>query len=136
MTAKTPPEQLPKKTIKERSMTASEFAAVEQLLDISPDRIKAARLVLVDGMTYEGAAKVVGLGWTRQAVTSCINVVLRKFKAYQAALAAAQANKEIPDGWEQITLVAPRDLIPAFHAQIKATAASDQAPNKPEEKEQ
>ena len=110
-------------------MTAAEFAAVEPLLKISHERIKAARLALVDGMTYEGAAKVLALGWSRQAVGDCVRVVWREFEAYQAAVAAAQRSKgAIPEGWEQITLVAPKELIPEFYAQIAAAAPGSKVP--------
>jgi hypothetical protein len=131
MTAKKSPEELLRKgSAKKRSMTASEFAAVEPLLSISPERIKAARLALVDGMTYEGAAKVLALGWSRQAVGDCVRVVWREFEAFQKASAAAHRNKTIPEGWEQITLVAPRELIPGFYAQIAAVAPGSKAPAK------
>ncbi|RRW37667.1 TrfB-related DNA-binding protein [Ectopseudomonas oleovorans] len=129
MTAKKSPEDLPRKgSAKKRSMTAPEFASVEPLLKISPERTKAARLVLVDGMTYEGAATVIGLGWTRQAVNDCVRVVWRDFQAFQKASAAAHSNKAIPEGWEQITLVAPRELIPEFYAQIAAAASGGKPP--------
>jgi len=111
-------------------MTASEFAAVQPLLNISAERIKAARLALVDGMTYEGAAQTLALGWSRQAVGDCVRVVWREFEALQAAIAAAQKNKEIPEGWEQVTLVAPRELIPSFYAQIAAAAPGSNPPVK------
>lgn len=131
MTAKKSPEDLLRKgSAKKRSMTASEFAAVEPLLKISPERIKAARLVLVDGMTYEGAATVVGLGWTRQAVNDCVRVVWGEFQDFQKAIAAAHRSKTIPEGWEQITLVAPRELIPEFYAQIAAAAPGGKTPAK------
>lgn len=131
MTAKKSPEDLLRKgSAKKRSMTASEFAAVEPLLKIKTERIKAARLVLVDGMTYEGAAKVIGLGWTRQAVNDCVRVVWREFQAFQKASVAAQTNKTIPEGWEQITLVAPSELIPEFYAQIAAAAPGGKTPAK------
>nr|WP_031943360.1 TrfB-related DNA-binding protein [Pseudomonas sp. NFPP33]AGH89226.1 KorA: transcriptional repressor [uncultured bacterium] len=136
MTAKKSPEQLLRKgSAKKRSMTASEFAAVEPLLNISPERIKAARLALVDGMTYEGAATVIGLGWSRQAVGDCARVVWREFEAFQKASAAAHRNKTIPEGWEQITLVAPRELIPDFYAQIAAAAPGNKKPAKRKQKQ-
>jgi len=103
------------------SMTAQEFAALEPFLkNISADRVKAARLVLVDDMTHAAAAQVINLGWTRQAVADCVRVVARRFAAFQKANAIAQSDRSIPEGWERITLVSPRELIPRFYAQIAA----------------
>lgn len=130
MTAKKEPTALLRKGAEQRrSMTAAQFAVIEPLLRISPERMKAARLVLVDGMTYEGAANVIGQGWTRQAITSCITPVWRKFQAYQAALGTAEG-KAIPEGWEQVTLVAPRETIRDLHDKIASIPAAAVVPKK------
>lgn len=130
MTAKKSPEKLLRKgPTKKLSMTAAEFSALEPFLtNISPDRVKAARLVLVDGMTHEGAAKVINLGWTRQAVADCVRVVRTAFQAFQKASAVAQSDKAIPAGWERITLIAPSELIPGFYEQIAAHAPGTKRP--------
>lgn len=137
MTAKKSPDALLRKgPSKKLSMTAVEFAALEPFLDnISTERLKAARLVLVDGMTYEGAAKVINLGWTRQAVADCVRVVRKAFQAFQKASAVAQSDKEIPPGWERVTLVAPSELISDFYEQIAAHAPGTKRPGSSPSKE-
>lgn len=110
-----------------RSMTASEFASVVPLVAISQQRIEAARLVLVEGMTYAEAANHIGLGWTRQAVNDCIQHVWKQFQKYQES---RSANAEVPSGWEQVTLTAPKELIANFYKQI-ADAALNAPAGKP-----
>ena len=64
-------------------MNAVEFESVRHLLNISDERIKAARSVLVDGETYQNAANQ--FGWSRQAVGDTINVVWRTLLKYRKA---------------------------------------------------
>lgn len=106
---------------KRRSMTAAEFEAVKPFLNISEDRIKAARLALVDQMTLQGVGSM--FGWTRQAVGACVKAVWEKFEAYQESQ-TAQAASDIPPGFERVTLVAPKELIPEFYARIAAAVGS------------
>lgn len=107
-----------------KSMTAADFAAVEPLLSISPERIKAARLCLVDDLSYEASANAIGLGWSRQAVGDCVRVVWKEYEKYQKSRAISRGNeKEVPPGWEQVTLTAPSHLIPELYALIAAAAA-------------
>lgn len=102
--------------VKRRSMTAAEFESVMPFLrNISEERKKAARMALVDGMTLQGIGNI--FGWSRQAVSICVDVVWREFQNYQDSLNAQQKG-HLPDGWERVTLVAPAELIPGFYAQI------------------
>lgn len=107
--------------MKKRSMTAAEFDAVKPFLNISEERIKAARMALVDQMTLQAVGNI--FGWTRQAVGFCVNAVWEKFQAYQQSL-TAQAGNGVPEGFERVTLVAPKELIPGFYAQIAAAVAA------------
>lgn len=105
-----------------RSLTAAEFDAVAPFLNISEDRKKAARMALVDQMTLQSVGNV--FGCTKQAVADCTTRVWREFEAYQQSLNAQRAG-ELPEGWERVTLVAPKELVASFYAQIaEATRAS------------
>lgn len=111
--------------VKRRSMTAAEFESVMPFLrNISEERKKAARMALVDGMTLQGIGNI--FGWSRQAVSICVDVVWREFQNYQDSLNAQQKG-HLPDGWERVTLVAPADLIPGFYAQIAEATARKKA---------
>jgi hypothetical protein len=107
--------------MKKRSMTAAEFDAVKPFLNISEERIKAARMALVDQMTLQAVGDI--FGWSRQAVGFCVNAVWEKFAAYQESL-TAQVGSDLPEGYERVTLVAPKELIPGFYAQIAAAVAA------------
>ena len=106
-----------------KSMTAAEFSALEPLLNISPERVKAARLCLVDGLSYEASAKAIGLGWSRQAAADCVRVTWKEWEKYQKSRAISATNKDVPPGWEQVTLMAPSELLPQFYALIAAASA-------------
>jgi len=108
-----------------RRMTAAEFEAVRPLLNISDDRIKAARLALVDGQTL--AAVGYQFGWSRQAVGDAVSVVWKTLESYhESQRVAANAGALLPPGWEQVTLIAPVNLIGKFRREI-AEAASESA---------
>jgi len=94
---------MPKARIKRR-LSAAEFDTVRPLLKISDDRITAARAHLVDGLTMQAVG--------------------------ESQKAAAHAAGELPEGWEQVTLVAPSHLIEKFRYEIA------QAAPKPEKKKQ
>lgn len=102
------------------------------LQGISPDRIEAARLVLLEGMTNEGAAKTIDRGWSRQAVGDCVRVVRREFEAFQKASALAHSDKSIPEGWERVSLVLPSELLPEVYALIARHAPSAKTAGKEE----
>lgn len=98
-------------------MTAAEFEALRPLLKISSDRIAAARAVLVDGLTYQAVGDQ--FGWTRQAAGDAVNIVWRTLQRYhESQKATANAGMSLPDGWEQVTLIAPSYLIPKFRGEI------------------
>ena len=98
-------------------MTTQEFEAVRPLLNISDDRINAARSALVAGQTLQGVANI--YGWSRQAVGDAVRVVWNTFEKYhESQRAAASAGMVLPPGWEQVTLIAPSALIAEFRQQI------------------
>lgn len=98
-------------------MTAVEFEALRPLLNISEDRMAAARAVLVDGLTYQAAGD--RFDWTRQAAGDAVDVVWRTLQRYhESQKAAVNTGTSLPDGWEQVTLIAPSYLIPKFRGEI------------------
>lgn len=98
-------------------MTAAEFEALRPLLNISDDRVTAARAVLVDSLTYQAVGDQ--FGWTRQAVGDAVGIVWRTLERYhESQKATANAGLSLPDGWEQVTLIAPSYLIPKFRGEI------------------
>lgn len=112
-----------------RRMTAAEFEAVRPLLNISDDRIKAARLALVDGQTLQAVGDQ--FGWSRQAVGDAVSVVWKKLEDYhESQRVAANAGALLPPGWEQVTLIAPIHLIAKFRSEI-AQASPPPMPGKP-----
>jgi hypothetical protein len=102
-------------------MSAHEFDPLIPLLDISAERIAAARAVLVDDKTLEMAAAP--YGWTRQAVNSAITIVWRTRERFLEAQAIS-AGALLPAGWELVTLVAPTPLVEKFKEDIAAHAAT------------
>ena len=103
-----------------RRMTAAEFDAVCPLLKFSEDRLNATRSALVDGQSLVDVATV--YGWTRQAMSKSVKVVWDTFERYQesqrAAARGGQPRPKLPEGWEEVTLIAPRDLIAKFKREI------------------
>lgn len=105
-------------------MSAAEFLSVQPLLRISPERIEAARLCLVEGATMAAAGQK--FGWSRQSVAEAVDVVWKALENFNAAQSAAQsASSHLPPGWEQVTLVAPHELVQKFRFEIAAAAARD-----------
>jgi hypothetical protein len=102
-------------------MSAHEFDPLIPLLDISAERIAAARAVLVDDKTLEMAAAP--YGWTRQAVNSAITIVWRTRERFLEAQAIS-AGALLPAGWELVTLVAPTALVEKFKEDIAAHTAT------------
>jgi hypothetical protein len=101
-----------------RSMTAAEFEAVRHLLNISDERVEAARLALVGGHTNAGIAKQ--FGWkSRQAVGECVDAVWQALQRYrEAQKAQASAGSVLPQGYEMVTLAAPVDLIDKWRSEL------------------
>lgn len=100
-----------------RRMTATEFEAVRPLLNISEDRIKAARLALVDDQTLQAVGNQ--FGWSRQAVGDAVSIVWKKLEDYhESQRVTANAGALLPPGWEQVTLIAPSHLVAKFRSEI------------------
>lgn len=68
-------------------LSESEFEAVAHLAvalaGFSPDRLKAARMVMVDGSTYQSAADA--FGGTRQGVSKTVTRLRQMLLEYQKA---------------------------------------------------
>lgn len=82
---------------KSKTLTASEFASVKPFLNISDDRIEAARLSMVEGKTLAAIAEQ--FGWkSRQSVGRAITQVWEKWELVQESQKAAQQAKKSPAG--------------------------------------
>ena len=113
-----------------RRLHAAEFEAVRPLLNISEERIEAARLALVDGLTFQSIGR--RYGWSKQAVGDTVNVVWKRMNDYHAAQqAAASAAGVLPSGWEQVTLIAPAELASRFRREAAEAQACFRARDKP-----
>lgn len=104
-----------------RRMSSAEFTAVRPFLKISDERIEAARRALVDGETLQAIGTY--FGWSRQAVGDAVDVVWRALAVYRESQeASAAAVGHLPPGWDQVTLIAPHELIAKFRGEVsKAT---------------
>lgn len=109
--------------ISKRRITASEFEAIRPLLQhISQERIAAARAALVEGAAHQAIAAP--YGWTRQAVNDAVTVVWKVLQDYRTGQSkSANSGLLLPPGWEQVTLIAPTELISQFRAEIASYAA-------------
>lgn len=115
-----------------RRMTAADFDAIRPLLpNIREDRCAAARAALVDGETLADVAEK--FGWSRQAVNTLVNTFCDALTRYhEAQRTTANAGILLPPGWEQVTLIAPSQLIDKFRAEIAELASTGGAgQNKP-----
>ncbi len=108
-----------------RGMSAHEFEAVRPLLNISEERIEAARLALVDGQTLQGVANI--YNWSRQSVDDAVGVVCRTLEKYHEAQQAEAKARPVPRGWVAVSFIAPRVLVAKFRADIEAFVASKSA---------
>lgn len=99
---------------KSRTMTPDQFATIRPLLRITAERIEAARAFLVDGETL----RVIGerFGWSRQAVDDAVRIVWTTYQKYQEG--QSHDAEVLPDGWEEVTLVAPKEMAANFRAQV------------------
>ncbi len=116
--------------MRKRRMTGSDFEAVRPLLDISENRIEAARAALVDGLTL----RVVGerYGWSKQSVDDAINIVFRTFEKYRLSQQAAEItmSKSLPRGWKQVTIAAPSHMIRKFQSEVAKTVKENEKAEK------
>jgi len=116
-----------------RKMMAIEFDSIRPLLNISDDRIQAARSALVDNETYQAVAN--RYGWTRQAVGDSVDVVWRTLLKYRETQSvAANTNESLPTGWERVELVAPSTMIAKFRMEIDQASRSQTGKPKPAKK--
>jgi hypothetical protein len=110
---------------KKKRMTAAEFDIVLPHLNMTEDRINAARAALVENQTLESIAQP--YGWNKQAVGTAVNTVWTIFQRVQESLRIAEAAKiqptgkvpDLPDGWSRVVLDAPDYLIERFKAEIE-----------------
>lgn len=114
-------------------MTAAEFEQIRPFLKdrFSDERINAAFLGLVEDQTLEGIGVI--YNQSRQGVSDSISKVWKVWEQYQDSQRAAQRGT-IPEGWEQITIVAPKDLIPEIYAQIAAAKTDANEAPKPKKR--
>lgn len=102
-----------------KRLIASEFEAVKNLLKMTEARIEIARLRLVDGRKLQEIADEYNC--SRQSVGDAVNVVWKKVLDYRAAQQTEiHTNSEavIPEGWEQITIIAPSFLVAKLKLEI------------------
>ena len=107
---------------RKRHMTAAEFEAVRPLLKLSKDRIDAAYSALVLGDVLQLIADQ--YGWTRQAVNDVERIVWATFQSYKVARQAEvdALNRDLPDGWQMVSIAAPVDLIEKFQEEVTRRA--------------
>jgi hypothetical protein len=104
-------------------MAAAEFEAVKPLLNISNERIEAARLCLVEGRTLQAVGDQ--FGCSRQSVNESVRVIWKTLENYrESQRVAASAGALLPPGWEQVTLIAPGHLIAKFREDIAQASPS------------
>jgi transposase-like protein len=116
-----------------RKMMAIEFDSIRPLLNISDDRIQAARSALVDNETYQAVAN--RYGWTRQAVGDSVDVVWRTLLKYRETQnVVATADESLPTGWERVELVEPSKMIAKFRMEIDQASHSQTGKPKPTKK--
>jgi len=109
-----------------RRMIATEFESVRPLLNISAQRIEAARLALVEGRTLQAVGDQ--FGWSRQAVGDAIKVVWKTLENYRKAQqVASNATTQFPPGWEMATLIAPSHLMAKFRWEIAQVSPQQDA---------
>jgi len=117
MNSKTRTKQVSTRT--KRKTTEKEFNSVIPLLSISPDRISAAKKVMVEGRTLQSVADEYGL--SRQSIDGSITAVWSTIQKYREAQSTTLTGGLImPPGWEQVTLVAPKQLIDKFRLELES----------------
>jgi hypothetical protein len=127
MNSKTRTKQVSTRT--KRKTTEKEFNSVIPLLSISPDRISAAKKVMVEGRTLQSVADEYGL--SRQSIDGSITAVWSTIQKYREAQRATLTVELImPPGWEQVTLVAPKQLIDKFRQELESATESLNRDNK------
>ncbi|MBI6621550.1 hypothetical protein YA0783_25000 [Pseudomonas corrugata] len=118
---------------KKYALTAAQFRAVEPFLRtnkaLSEDRIAAARMVMVEGKSYQEAADA--FGWSKPNAFSSVKAVWERYQVYVQSLPAnisvQSLTADLPRGWERAVLIAPKELMDEFieraaKAQVEAAA--------------
>lgn len=96
-----------------RRLSPVDFAAVVPLVSMTPERLEAARLFLVDGASQRKIATVYGV--TPQSVSDAVGIVYRTWLKQQEGLSAGH---KLPEGWVVSTLAAPAELMAKFRQEI------------------
>lgn len=111
-------------------MNACEFDALRPLMTISKERQDAARMALVDGQTLQGIGNIYKL--TRQAVGKSVSDVWKVYERWQKSQRTAErAIENIPEGWERISIIAPREMIAKFKSEVSRATAGTPAEKPP-----
>lgn len=102
-----------------RSMSEIEFEALRPLMkNLSDDRLDAARAALVAGESFAVIAP--RHGWkSRQAVGSVVAAVWDKHLQFQEAMRLMGGLEDLPEGWERVTIDAPKELVSKFLVQVE-----------------
>lgn len=105
----------------EAAVTIAEFEALQRLVadSLSADRIEAARLVMVDGLSNQEAADRFGV--TRQAIWKTVERMRETLRAYRDARAIEEAalSRVLPRGWKRATVSAPGAIMDRFVAEAE-----------------
>jgi hypothetical protein len=109
-------------------MSAVEFEAVRPVLKMRHDLVAAARAVLVDGLSFRAAQAELGLS-SPNSVLQAVNQVWAAAEQLPPEQRAVASSTVVPPGWEQVTLVAPTDLIAWFRVQLAQRVASLSPPS-------
>lgn len=106
----------------EAAVTVAEFEALQRLLadSLSADRIEAARLVMVEGLSNQEAADRFGV--TRQAIWKTVGRLWETLRAYREARAIEEVAlaRVLPRGWKRVTVSAPSAIVDRFEAEAEA----------------
>lgn len=106
-------------------MTPAEFQACVPLVpQLSPERVSAARAVLVDDEKQVDVATRYGI--TRQAVNNSVKAMWETFQTYQAAkkIELDMTEAALPPGWRVATVSAPGELLDRLQTDVAAAAAA------------
>ena len=107
---------------KETAVSVAEFEALQRLVSdiLSADRIAAAKLVMLDGLSNQEAAERFGV--TRQAVWKTAERMREMLQAYREARAIEEAAlaRVLPRGWRRTTVSAPGAIVERCEAEAEA----------------
>lgn len=104
-----------------RSMRTTKRCSAEQFdvavagRQFTPERLKAARLVLVDGVTVAAAAEATGR--THASVTQAVQLIFNEVKA---AFKTVNPNRSARPGFSILTVEVPQLAVPGLVAGLSA----------------